>query len=58
MEQLPDLRHLSSAQKEELIEAMWAENQLLRRQVAALEERVKELEAQGTKDNRNSSKPP
>lgn len=37
---------------------MWADDQLLRRQCALLEERVKELEAQVSKNSRNSSKPP
>lgn len=58
MDQLPPLKDLSSAQKEELIGALWADNQLLRQQVAVLAERVQELEAQGAKNSRNSSKPP
>ncbi len=58
MEQLPDLKPLSSEQKDELIEALWADNELLRREVALLEERVKELEAQVSKNSHNSSKAP
>lgn len=55
---MPELKHLPSAQKDELIGALWADNQLLRRQCALLEERVKELEAQVGTNSRNSSKPP
>ena len=58
MDQLPLLKPLSSEQKDKLIGALWADNQLLRQQVALLTERVKELEAQGAKTSRNSSKPP
>ena len=58
MDQLPPLKHLGSEQKDELIGALWAANQLLRQQVAVLTERVKELEAQGAQNSRNSSKPP
>ena len=58
MDELPPLKDLDSAQKDELIGALWAANQLLRQQVAVLEARVKELEAQGAKNSRNSSKPP
>ena len=58
MDQLPPLKHLGSEQKDALIEALWTDNQLLRQQVALLAERVKELEAQGAQNSRNSSKPP
>lgn len=58
MDELPPLKDLDSAQKDELIRALWAANQLLRQQVVLLEGRVKELEAQGAKNSRNSSKPP
>lgn len=58
MEQLPALTYLTSEQKDELLEALWAENQFLRQQVTQLIERVKELEAQGAETSRNSSKPP
>ena len=55
MEQLPDLKNLPAAETDELIEALWADHQLLRRQVALLEARVTELEAQGSTNSRNSS---
>ena len=58
MDQLPALKNLPSAQKDELLAGLWAENQVLRQQLAFLEERVKELEARSAKNSRNSSKPP
>lgn len=58
MEELPVLKELTSEQKDELLAALWADNQLLRQQVTQLVERVKELEAQGAQTSRNSSKPP
>ena len=58
MEQLPELSALSSEEKDRLIEALWAQVQLQKRQIELLEERVKELELQVSKNSRNSSKPP
>jgi hypothetical protein len=45
MAQLPTLKNLSSVQKDELLAELWAENQVLRQQLAVLEARLKELEA-------------
>lgn len=58
MEQLPDLKQLTSEEKDRLIEALWAQVQLQKRQIERLEARVKELESQVSKNSRNSSKPP
>lgn len=58
MDQLPALKNLPAAQKDELLAELWAENQLLRQQIALLEARIKELEARGSQTSRNSSKPP
>lgn len=58
MDQLPPLKNLSAAQKDELLVGLWAENQVLRQQLAVLEARVKELEARSAQNSRNSSKPP
>ncbi|MDO8812452.1 MAG: IS66 family transposase [Gallionella sp.] len=51
METLPDLDHLSVAQKDDLIRALFA-------QVAALTAKVAELEGRLAQNSRNSSKPP
>lgn len=58
MDELPPLKQLSSEEKAEEIKALWATNQLLRKEVALLEARVKEREVQGAKNSRNSSQPP
>lgn len=51
MDELPDLQRLNSEEKDELIRFMW-------RRLQELEARVKYLEAQLSKNSRNSSKPP
>jgi transposase len=51
MEPLPDLTRLSAAEKDALIEALWA-------RVAALAATVEELKGRLAKNSRNSSKPP
>lgn len=58
MKTLPNLKKLSSSDKEELILLLWEQNQLLAKKVRFLEERVEKLEAQLAKNSRNSSKPP
>ena len=51
MEPLPDLTHLSVAEKDALIGALWA-------RVVALAATVAELQGRLAKNSRNSSKPP
>ncbi len=61
MTQLPDLNHLSHAEKDALIRALWAQVQALTSQVEALTARVAELEAklgEPAKTSGNSSLPP
>ena len=58
MDQLPPLKNLPAAQKDELLAELWTENQVLRQQLTLLAARVQELEAQGAKTSRNSNKPP
>ncbi len=40
MDQLPALKNLPAAEKDELLAELWAENQLLRQQIALLEARI------------------
>ena len=54
MPQLPDLNHLSHAEKDALIHALWAQVQSLTARVAALEARLGEP----SKNPDNSSLPP
>ena len=61
MTQLPDLRCLSHDEKDALIRALWAQNQVLVAQVQMLTARVAELEArlgEAPKTPDNSSVPP
>ena len=55
---LPDLRELSSEQKDELIRALFAHVVRLSAQVEQLQGEVGGLKAQLSKDSHNSSKPP
>lgn len=54
MESLPELEHLSSAEKDALVVALWAEVQQLRGRIAVLEGKLQEP----PKDAHNSSVPP
>ena len=54
MSQLPDLDHLSHAEKDALIRALWAQVQSLTKRVADLEARL----AEPSKTPDNSSLPP
>ena len=58
MNKLPDLSSLSHAEKDELLHLLWAQNQLLFKRVAELEEKVRALEDKQNKNSSNSSKPP
>lgn len=65
LKELPDLSKLSSSEKDMLIIALWEQNQLLRKQVAALElevaalkSEIQELKARLSKNSQNSHKPP
>jgi transposase len=54
MDKLPDLERLSELEKDALIVALWAEVQLLKARLAALEAKAQEPR----KDAHNSSVPP
>lgn len=58
MKELPDLERLSHADKDELIRALFAQVQILTKQIETLTARVVELEGRLAKNSRNSSKPP
>jgi transposase len=58
MKSLPDLDHLSVAEKDALIRAQFAHIQVLTAEVAALTAKVAELEGRLALSSRNSSKPP
>lgn len=58
MDKLPNLKILTSEQKDTLIIALWEQNQLLHKHITQLEGRIKNLEAQLAKNSRNSHKPP
>jgi transposase len=58
MKELPDLDRLSHADKDDLIRALFAQVQLLTRQVETLAAKVADLEGRLAKNSRNSSKPP
>ena len=60
-ETLPDLKQLTDAEKDALIIELWEENQRLRSQILAMEERLAKLEAklnEPPKTSKNSSVPP
>jgi transposase len=58
MDELPDLDRLSHAEKNDLIQALFAQVQFLTAQVATLTAKVSELEGRLSQNSRNSSKPP
>ena len=61
MPNLPDLTQLSHAQKDELIRMLWPLQQQvqdLMAQMAAMQERITQLEGRLAKNSKNSSKPP
>lgn len=58
MQSLPDLNTLSHAQKDELIVALWDQEQSLTAQLGAMQQSIKELQARLSLNSKNSSKPP
>ena len=58
MQSLPDLNTLSHAQKDELIVALWDQEQSLTAQLGAMQQSIKELQARSSLNSKNSSKPP
>ena len=61
MPSLPDLNQLSHAQKDELIRMLWPLQQQVQDlmvQMAAMQERIQQLEGRLALNSRNSSKPP
>lgn len=57
MQSLPDLNTLSHAQKDELIVALWDQEQSLTAQLGAMQQSIKELQARSSLNSKNSSKP-
>ncbi len=61
MQNVPDLNQLSHAQKDELIRMLWPLQQQvqdLMAQMAAMQDRIKQLEGRLALNSRNSSRPP
>ena len=58
MQSLPDLTHLSHAQKDALIQVLWQQVQELTTQMQEMQKRILHLEARLALNSKNSSKPP
>ena len=58
MQSLPDLTHLSHAQKDALIQVLWQQVQALTTQMQEMQKRILHLEARLALNSTNSSKPP
>lgn len=58
MQELSDLKHLSEAQKDELIVLLWAQARTLTAQVVVLQTQVEQLQGRLALNSKNSSKPP
>jgi len=58
MQSPPNLKTLSSDDKDSLILLLWNQNQQLMKQIARFEEEINALKSQLSQNSRNSSKPP
>ena len=58
MQSLPDLTHLSHAQKDALIQVLWQQVQALTTQMQEMQKHILHLEARLALNSKNSSKPP